>query len=140
MPCSSVISVGTIHGGTRMNIVPEKVEMIGTVRTYDEAMKKDIHARIKRTTEAIAASAGAEADFRVVELYNATINQPALTEKMAPTLQRVAGDDRAQEERIGGLLVLPGEGAWALLLPGCHAQGPGCDQGAPQPLSGVLCG
>ncbi|WP_455280718.1 amidohydrolase [Cupriavidus necator] len=88
----SVITVGTIHGGNRMNIVPETVEMMGTVRTYDESMKKDIHARMKRTTEAIASSAGAEANFRVVELYNATINQPALTEKMAPTLQRVAGD------------------------------------------------
>ncbi|WP_454735329.1 amidohydrolase [Cupriavidus necator] len=88
----SVITVGTIHGGNRMNIVPETVEMMGTVRTYDEGMKKDIHARMKRTTEAIASSAGAEANFRVVELYNATINQPALTEKMAPTLQRVAGD------------------------------------------------
>lgn len=88
----SVITVGTFHGGNRMNIVPEKVEMMGTIRTYDEGMKKDIHARMKRTTEAIASSAGAEANFRVVELYNATINQPALTEKMAPTLQRVAGD------------------------------------------------
>ncbi|AGW89822.1 MULTISPECIES: amidohydrolase [Cupriavidus] len=88
----SVITVGTIHGGNRMNIVPEKVEMMGTVRTYDEGMKKDIHARMKRTTEAIASSAGAEANFRVVELYNATINQPALTDKMAPTLMRVAGD------------------------------------------------
>ncbi|MGO4328450.1 amidohydrolase [Cupriavidus sp. 2TAF22] len=88
----SVITVGTIHGGNRMNIVPEKVEMMGTVRTYDEGMKKDIHARMKRTTEAIATSAGAEATFKVVELYNATVNQPALTDKMAPTLKRVAGD------------------------------------------------
>ncbi|MGO4327167.1 amidohydrolase [Cupriavidus sp. 2TAF22] len=88
----SVITVGTIHGGNRMNIVPERVEMMGTIRTYDEGMKKDIHARMKRTTEAMATSAGAEASFRVVELYNATINQPALTEKMAPTLQRVAGE------------------------------------------------
>ncbi|MDF3880960.1 amidohydrolase [Cupriavidus basilensis] len=88
----SVITVGTIHGGNRMNIVPEKVEMMGTVRTYDEGMKKDIHARMKRTTEAIASSAGAEATFKVVELYNATVNQPALTDKMAPTLKRVAGD------------------------------------------------
>jgi len=88
----SVITVGTIHGGNRMNIVPEKVEMMGTIRTYDEGMKKDIHARMKRTTEAIASSSGAEATFRVVELYNATVNQPALTEKMAPTLMRVAGN------------------------------------------------
>ena len=88
----SVITVGVIQGGNRMNIVPEKVEMMGTVRTYDEGMKKDIHTRMKRTTESIAASAGAEGSFRVVELYNATINQPALTESMAPTLKRVAGD------------------------------------------------
>jgi metal-dependent amidase/aminoacylase/carboxypeptidase family protein len=88
----SVITVGTIHGGNRMNIVPEKVEMMGTVRTYDEGMKKDIHTRMKRTTESIAASAGAEATFKVVELYNATVNQPALTARMAPTLQRVAGE------------------------------------------------
>jgi amidohydrolase len=47
---------------------------------------------MRRTTEAIALSAGAQADFRVVQLYDATVNQPELTEKMAPTLQRVAGD------------------------------------------------
>lgn len=88
----SVITVGVIQGGNRMNIVPEKVEMVGTVRTYDEGMKKDIHARMKRTTESIAASAGAEGSFRVVELYNATINPPALTDSMAPTLKRVAGE------------------------------------------------
>ena len=88
----SVITVGTIHGGNRMNIVPEMVEMKGTIRTYHEGMRKDIHARMKRTTEAIAASAGAEANFKVLELYNATVNQPTLTEKMAPTLKRVAGD------------------------------------------------
>ena len=88
----SVITVGTIHGGNRTNIVPEKVEMTGTVHTYDEGMKKDIHARMKRTSESIAASAGAEATFKVVEVYNATINQPALTAQMAPTLQRVAGE------------------------------------------------
>ena len=88
----SVITVGAINGGDRMNIIPEKVAMIGTVRTYDEGMKKDIHARMKRTTENIAASAGAVGTFRVLELYNATVNPPDLTEQMAPTLKRVAGE------------------------------------------------
>lgn len=88
----AVITVGAIHGGNRMNIVPDNVAMTGTIRTYDEGMKKDIHQRIARTADMIAQSAGAKADVRVVELYNATVNPPALTEKMGPTLRRVAGE------------------------------------------------
>lgn len=88
----AVITVGAIHGGNRMNIVPETVAMTGTIRTYDEGMKKDIHQRIARTADMIAQSAGAKADVRVVELYNATVNPPALAEQMGPTLRRVAGD------------------------------------------------
>ncbi|ASC66828.1 amidohydrolase [Achromobacter denitrificans] len=88
----AVITVGAIHGGNRMNIVPDSVAMTGTIRTYDEGMKKDIHQRIARTADMIAQSAGAKADVRVVELYNATVNHPELTEKMGPTLRRVAGD------------------------------------------------
>ncbi|MBP6706514.1 MAG: amidohydrolase, partial [Achromobacter sp.] len=88
----AVITVGAIHGGNRMNIVPDNVAMTGTIRTYDEGMKKDIHQRIARTADMIAQSAGAKADVRVVELYNATVNPPALTEQMGPTLRRVAGE------------------------------------------------
>lgn len=88
----AVITVGAIHGGNRMNIVPDSVAMTGTIRTYDEGMKKDIHQRITRTAEMIAQSAGAKADVRVVELYNATVNNPALTEQMGSTLRRVAGE------------------------------------------------
>lgn len=88
----AVITVGAIHGGNRMNIVPDSVAMTGTIRTYDEGMKKDIHQRIARTADMIAQSAGAKADVRVVELYNATVNNPALTEKMGGTLRRVAGE------------------------------------------------
>jgi len=88
----AVITVGAIHGGNRMNIVPDSVAMTGTIRTYDEGMKKDIHQRIARTADMIAQSAGAKADVRVVELYNATVNNPGLTEKMGATLRRVAGE------------------------------------------------
>ena len=88
----AVITVGAIHGGNRMNIVPDSVAMTGTIRTYDEGMKKDIHQRIERTATMIAQSAGAKADVRVVELYNATVNNPGLTEEMGPTLRRVAGE------------------------------------------------
>jgi amidohydrolase len=87
----AVITVGTFHAGNRMNIVPEDAAMTGTVRTYDEGMKKDIHQRIKHTAESIATSANASAKVKVVELYNAVVNPADFTEKMGPTLRRVAG-------------------------------------------------
>ncbi|WP_272971229.1 amidohydrolase [Comamonas terrigena] len=87
----AVITLGTFHGGNRMNIVPDTVSMTGTVRTYDEGMKKDIHQRISTTATNIAESAGTTAKVKVVELYNAVVNPPDLTAQMAPTLQRVAG-------------------------------------------------
>ncbi|HEY9383945.1 MAG TPA: amidohydrolase [Gemmatimonadales bacterium] len=89
----AIITVGSIHGGNRGNIIPDSVVMQGTVRTYDEAMRKDIQDRIRRTAEAIARSAGATASVEfVTPNYPVTINDPALTERMLPTLQRVAGD------------------------------------------------
>lgn len=87
----AVVTVGAINGGNRMNIIPDKVSMIGTIRTYDEGMKKDIHKRLATTAEHIAESSGAKARVKVVELYNAVVNPPDLVAKMGPTLERVAG-------------------------------------------------
>ncbi len=88
----SIVTVGAIHGGVRNNIIPDEVEMIGTIRSLDQKMRDDIHARIKRTAEDIAAAGGAKADVAITTGYPVTYNDPALTEKMAPTLRRVAGD------------------------------------------------
>jgi len=93
----SIVTVGAIHGGVRNNIIPEQVEMIGTIRSLDAKMREDIHARIKRTAEDIAASGGATAVVTIDTGYPITYNDPALTEKMAPTLRRVAG---AQNVRV----------------------------------------
>lgn len=88
----SIITVGTIQGGVRNNIIPDSVEMTGTIRTFDEAMRSDIHARIKRTSELIAQSAGASAQVHIRKQYPVTINHERLTEHIAPTLKRVAGE------------------------------------------------
>jgi amidohydrolase len=88
----SIVTVGAIHGGVRNNIIPDTVEMIGTIRSLDEKMRSDIHARIKRTAEDIAASGGAKADVTITNGYPVTYNDPALTEKMAPTLRKVTSD------------------------------------------------
>ncbi len=87
----SIVTVGAIHGGVRNNIIPDDVEMIGTIRSLDAKMRDDIHARIKRTAEDIARSGGATATVTIDEGYPITYNDPAVTEKMAPTLRRVAG-------------------------------------------------
>jgi amidohydrolase len=88
----AVVTVGSIHGGVRNNIVPDSVVMMGTVRTFDLAMRGDIHARLRRTAESIAASAGATAEVRIDTLAPVTYNDPTLTERMTPTLRRVAGE------------------------------------------------
>jgi amidohydrolase len=94
----AIITVGSIHGGNRGNIIPDSVVMQGTVRTFDEAMRKDIQARIRRTVEEIAKSAGASAsvDFGNGFAAAVTYNDPALTERMLPTLRRVAGDSNVR--------------------------------------------
>jgi len=89
----AIITVGRIQGGNRGNIIPDSVIMEGTVRTFDEAMRADIKERIKRTVESIAQSAGGTATVNFGSGNNpVTYNDPALTERMLPTLKRVAGD------------------------------------------------
>lgn len=91
----SILSVGAIHGGVRNNIIPDTVEMIGTVRAYDEEMRDDIHVRMRRTAEMIAKSADASAEVAIAKHYPVTINDEDLTARIVPTLQRVAGKGNA---------------------------------------------
>ena len=88
----AVVTVATIHGGTRKNIIPDQVEMTGTIRTFDEDMRQDIHARIKHIAESIAEANHAHADVKVETAVPVTVNDPALTEKMLPTLKRIGGE------------------------------------------------
>ena len=90
----SIITIGSIHGGVRGNIIPDEVEMVGTIRTFDPEVREEIHRRVRQTAEQIAASAGATAEVTIRQGYPVTINDPALTEQMLPTLQRVSGDRR----------------------------------------------
>jgi amidohydrolase len=86
----AVITIGMIEGGNRSNIIPDQVKMTGTIRTFDPAMRTDIHARVKRTAENIAAAAGATADVAIEIGNSVTWNDPALTARMTASLKRVA--------------------------------------------------
>ena len=70
--------------------------MIGHDPHARRDMRDDIHARIRRTAERIAESAGATAEVTITTGYPITYNDPALTERMRPTLERVAGGERGQ--------------------------------------------
>ena len=93
----SIVTIGSIHGGVRNNIIPDEVEMLGTLRSLDTAMRKEIHERVRRTTTMIADSAGAKAEVSIETGYPVTYNDPSLTEKMLPTLRRVAGSGNVRE-------------------------------------------
>ncbi len=83
----SIVTVGAIHGGVRNNIIPDEVEMIGTIRSLDAAMRNDIHSRIRRTAESIATSGGATAKVEITTGYPITYNDPGLTERSVPSLR-----------------------------------------------------
>jgi amidohydrolase len=87
----AVVTVGAIKGGNRENIIPDSVEMIGTIRTFDEGMRDDIHARVKETAESIAKAGRAGCEVCIRKDYPVTVNDAQLTEAMLPTLERVAG-------------------------------------------------
>src|SRR5688572_2453024 len=85
----SIVTIGMINGGIRNNIIPDSVVMIGTVRTLDRGHRTEIHRRITLTAQRAAESIGATAAVDIALGYPVTWNDPALAEKMAPTLKRV---------------------------------------------------
>jgi amidohydrolase len=98
----AVVTIGAFNGGNRFNIVPETVELLGTVRAFNEDVRKDIHRRIRDIATKTAEAAGAKAEITLGIGYPATINDPALTERMAPTLRRVAGADNVRVSALTG--------------------------------------
>lgn len=89
----SVVSFGAINGGVRNNIIPDQVEMVGTIRTFDQEMRADIKKRLAKTAEMVAESGGAEAHVHIDHGYPVTVNDIELTKKMTPTLAGVVGKE-----------------------------------------------
>ena len=88
----SVVTVGVFQGGNRVNIIPDEVKLEGTIRTFDEQQRGEIHDHVKRITEMIAEAGGARARVDIKRGYDVVVNDPALTEWSLPTLRRVAGE------------------------------------------------
>jgi amidohydrolase len=100
----SVVTVGIVRGGERFNIIPDEVHLEGTVRTYDEGVRKMIERRMHEILGGVTQAGGGtyELDYKV----NApvTVNDPALTEKARGALRRALGDDKvvAVQPTMGG--------------------------------------
>ena len=89
----SVLTIGTINGGLRQNIIPESIEMTGTFRTYDDEVRGRIKGRLTELASSIAEGMNATAEVTwEPNGYPSIVNDPALIDRMAPTLARVAGD------------------------------------------------
>ena len=88
---AAVVTIGRFQAGVRENIIPEEAFMGGTIRTLDDAMREKIHEKIKLTATKIAESGGATAEVTIEKRGSLTYNDPALTEKMVPSLQKAAG-------------------------------------------------
>ncbi|MGB0218933.1 MAG: amidohydrolase [Sinimarinibacterium flocculans] len=99
-----IVTIGKIDGGVRDNIIPDRVEMKGTLRALNEAMRADLHARVRRTAQKIAESAGASAEVFISErhAYPVTYNDPALMRAMLPSLQAEFGDALFEAQPILG--------------------------------------
>jgi len=93
----AVVTVGSIHGGTRYNIIPDEVNLQLTVRTYKEDVRQRILASIERIAKSAAMSAGIPADrapiVKVSEGTTSTYNDPKLLERLTPALQRALGEE-----------------------------------------------
>ena len=86
----AVVTVGMIKGGVRENIIPDEVHMRGTIRSFDEGMRDEIHAQVTNLAESVAKGSRATCRVCIEKNYPVTVNDPKLTEAMVPTLQRVA--------------------------------------------------
>jgi amidohydrolase len=95
----AIVTVGQFEAGVRHNIIPDSARLIGTIRTFDPAMQKDIHARIERIAGSLAESAGATAEVRIDRNVPVTANSAPLTERMLPTLKRVLGSRLAESAK-----------------------------------------
>ncbi len=95
----AVVTVGSIHGGTRPNIIPDEVNLQLTVRAYKEEVRQKLLSAIERITKGIALAAGVPSDRAPVvkvsetEVTKATYNDPALTERLAGVFVKALGQE-----------------------------------------------
>lgn len=94
----AVVTIGAINGGVRSNIIPEQVELLGTIRALDPEMRKTIHQRLHKKATLVAESMGASVEIELpyTTAYPVTYNNPALVDEMLPALNKTAGQENVR--------------------------------------------
>ena len=94
-----VVTFGAIKGGIRYNIIPDEVELVGTIRTFDEGMRAQVFADLKNVAESVAKAHGASVVAQVPDTKGnpVTVNHPALTARVVPSLEKAVGADNVIE-------------------------------------------
>lgn len=114
----AVVTVGSIHGGTKRNIIPDEVQLLMTVRTYKPEVRKRVLASIERIARGVALAGGVPEDRMPVmenlarEGTESTYNDPALTERIAAALTKQMGS--ANVVKIDPLMVSEDFGRFGL--------------------------
>ena len=88
----AVVSVGIVKAGTRNNIIPEDAEIMGTIRTFDPILRKEIYTEIEQVAKGVEVGTGTQisVEFDVGGFYPVTVNNPALVEKMKGSLMEAS--------------------------------------------------
>ena len=86
----SVVTVGSFQAGNRSNIIPDEAKMEGTIRTFDQKHREEIHQFVEKITTLIAESGGAKAHVHIAKGYPVTVNDESLTNWAVPVLKRIA--------------------------------------------------
>ncbi len=102
---SAVISICTVHGGSAFNIIPDEVELTGTIRTLNNDVRLDIFDKFEKTVKAVATMYNCQADVELIEAYPPLINDPDMSDFVMDIARQVVGDDHAfygKEPSMGG--------------------------------------
>lgn len=99
-----VVTIGSIHGGNRFNIITDEVKMEGTVRTLSEEVRKNVEAMMRETLAGVTAAYGAKYELDYIENASVTYNEPKLVEETLPTFRRLIGDSNitSPKPQMGG--------------------------------------
>ena len=113
---SGVITIGTIHGGTVNNVIPDSVELSGTIRTYTPEARDMIHQELDNVCKVVE-SLGGRYELTIYPGYPATVNSPEATEIMLAATNNLLGEENVKE----GVRVMGAEdfSYMALAAPGC---------------------
>jgi amidohydrolase len=97
---SAVVTFGQIHGGTRHNIIPDVVDLTGTVRAFEEPVRRQLQREIPKIAGGIASALGAKFEFDYHQGYPPTVNEESMTDLVRDTVREAAGTAAAVEQDV----------------------------------------